>query len=202
MIDGLGPEDVDAQVYWQGGPPPFHHHALVSDDANRWNDAGVAAIYLAGDPGLTLVEAGRHLPALDAPEHRAIWRVRVRVPGIVDLRRADTRSRLGVDDDLWFLDRERCRAVVRSVRAVPTARGLRVPSAGLPDDGGRWNLVLYPDRIAVRLDAVIDDPTVVGWIGIGPTVPFVPGCPLSQPRDASLARKSGARRRSSGASGG
>jgi RES domain-containing protein len=159
--------DLRTRAYWQGDAPSFDARALVSTEPNRWNDEEVAAVYLAGDIGLTLVEAGRHMA--DQPERtqtRVIWTVNVNVSGIVDLRSRAVRAELSLVEEHWFLDRARCRTVVAAVRESSGVSGLLVPSAGMPDDHSRWNLVLYPDRLTRPLPAIVVDPSPVGSLGV------------------------------------
>jgi RES domain-containing protein len=158
--------ELRGPAFWQG-PPAFDHGELISTKPNRWSEDGMPAIYLAGDIGLTLVEAGRHLPEDPvASQTRVIWTLRVEVSGIVDLRAGEVRTALSLDDDHWFLDRARCLTVVRIVRGSPGASGMLVPSAGLPDDPDRWNLVLYPDRLTEPLPAVVLEPAEVGQVAM------------------------------------
>lgn len=35
---------------------------------NRWNDQGQPTLYLAGDPGILIVEWGRHFPTVFDPD--------------------------------------------------------------------------------------------------------------------------------------
>jgi RES domain-containing protein len=161
------PRTWDATAYWQGAPGPFEPAALVSTEPNRWNAHGVPTVYLAGDVGLALVEAGRHLAGLSGTAMtRAVWRADIRAPGIVDMRGtvhggSDTAQRL------WILDRARCRRIASELRKDEAVLGLVVPSAGSLDDPSRWNLVLFVDRLAVRLEVIIREAAIVGRLELG-----------------------------------
>jgi RES domain-containing protein len=153
---------VAKTLYWHGLPPPFDIDALISTDGNRWNGPGVPTVYLAGDIGLALVEGGRHLARSAEFESRAVWAAWVEAAGLVDLSRGDASRELGVADALWFLDRDRCRAVADRLRDVTGVGGLIVPSAGCPDDLTRTNVVLYVDRMTRPLGTIVRDPVVLG----------------------------------------
>jgi RES domain-containing protein len=164
LPDGIRIQRLARTVFWQGDPPPTSLRAMVSEEGNRWNDPGEPTVYLAGDLGLTLVEAGRHLAADAEVEPRAIWTARGETDGIVDLCDAELRHTLGLDDELWFLDRGRTRGVAARLRDLDGVAGLIVPSAGSPDDLERTNLVLYADRFTQPLEAILLEPRVVGRI--------------------------------------
>lgn len=117
---------------------------LISDRPNRWNAEGEATIYLSGDAALALIEAGRHPEDLQASSR--LYRVELRLPRALDIRRADVRTALDLPSDpAWTLDRERTRAVGGRVRALGACEGLLVPSAGALDQVERWNAVVFAD---------------------------------------------------------
>jgi hypothetical protein len=122
---------------------------------------------LAGDVGLALVEAGRHLKGLPvSTTTRSIWGMRVSAPGIMDLR-GSIPGVPNADGDLWFLDRARCRRAVAALRQDEDVAGLAVPSAGSVDDTTRWNLVIFVDRLAIPLQEVIRDVALIGRLELG-----------------------------------
>jgi RES domain-containing protein len=137
---------------------------MVTQAPGRWNRAGEAAIYLAGDPGLALVEGGRHRP--EGPTSRLmVWRVDLGGRRVLDLRRPEVAGWLAVPvDPRWILDRERCAAVAGRARSDLAVEGLVVPSAGALDRMDRWNVVLFidgdrpgpPPADAVRPALVLD----------------------------------------------
>jgi RES domain-containing protein len=161
---------VSVSVFWQGEPAPFRHEALISTEGNRWNEPGTPTVYFAGDLGLALIEAGRHLPPGAEPEPRALWTGTVETDGIVDVR-DDPRPSGGAAEELWFLDVARARQVAQRLRAVQGLAGLIVPSAGSPDDLSRMNLVLYVDRLARPLQAIVREPRMIGRIEFGGSSP-------------------------------
>jgi RES domain-containing protein len=158
------PAAVSRKVYWQGAPGPFRQETLVSTEGNRWNAPGAPTVYLAGDLGLVLIEAGRHLAPGNVVEPRALWSARVETHGIVDLRQAHTWSDGDAADELWFLDHARARRMAARLRETDGVSGLMVPSAGSPDDLSRLNLVLFVDRLPGPLEATLREPRVIGRI--------------------------------------
>jgi RES domain-containing protein len=177
----LRPRTWDGTAYWQGDPEPFDHAALVSTAPNRWNDGGTAAVYLAGDVGLALVEAGRHLAEEPgSATTRAIWRAEIRAPGIVDLRGA-VHARPGARDGLWLLDRARCRRAAAELLLDQGVMGLVVPSVGSLDDPSRWNLVLFVERLTVPLGDVVHEAAVIGRLHIGGLREGHARCPRTRP---------------------
>jgi hypothetical protein len=163
---------LDVTAFWQGRDERFDHAALVTDaDGNRWNAPGEPAIYLAGDMGLALVEAGRHEPGSE-PGDRVegiVWSLEVAVGSVLDLRQDDVRAELGLDAPHWFLDRGRCRSLAADLRAGEVCAGIVTQSAGLPDDPDRWNLVLFADRLRRPLTEVIRRPRRIGSFRLGAT---------------------------------
>jgi len=161
------PWAVSVTVFWQGSSGPFRPEALVSVDGNRWNEPGVPTVYFAGDLGLALIEAGRHLAPDDQAEPRALWSAKVETDGIVDIRGGPGTNDIDEAHRLWFLDSARTRQVAESMRTIDGMSGLLVPSAGSPDDLSRANLVLYVDRLARPLGSIVLDPRVIGRIEVG-----------------------------------
>lgn len=121
---------------------------------NRWNDAGDPTFYIAGDRTTALAEFARHLredfssrlgPMLT---ERALYRLDVQVPSILDLRSAEVRQTLGLHGGLHqFLDIVYARATANFVRRTSMAEGLLVPSMAFLDDPARWNLILFLERL-------------------------------------------------------
>lgn len=137
---------------------------MISTEGHRWNAPGVPTVYLAGDIGLTLVEAGRHLRDGADIEPRVIWAAWVETGGLVDLRDPGIGSALGLADGLWFLDRGHTLPVAESLRDIDGVAGLIVPSAGSPDDLTRTNVVLYADRLTMPVEAIVREPRALGSI--------------------------------------
>lgn len=163
MCSMQGP--LDAHVYWQGPADTFDHAELVTTSSgNRWSAPGQPAIYVAGDHGVTLVEAGRHSEPHEALERRVIWRMVARLGSVVDLREERTAQALGLVEPAWILDRARCQEVAQRLRAKHACEAIRVPSAGLADIPARWNLVIFVDHLRVPLEEVLSDPEIVGLI--------------------------------------
>ena len=117
---------------------------LISDKPNRWNVQGEPTIYVSGDPGLALVECGRH-PADLEPCVR-LFEIDLRIPRAIDLRDAAVRAELSLPADLhWILHRDRTQEVGRSLRRSRRCDGLIVPSAGALDGPDRYNVVVFAD---------------------------------------------------------
>jgi RES domain-containing protein len=137
---------------------------LISDRPNRWNTEGVPTIYLSGDPGLALVESGRHPDDLEG--HSQLVSVDLDLPRAVDLRDGSVREALGLPDGLdWILDRDRTRAVAQSIRSSGGADGMVVPSAGALDQPERWNVVVFADDRA-RVTASLAPPRPGGAVRV------------------------------------
>lgn len=151
MSADLPTREVDAVVYWFGATQLRPQGLVTSEGDNRWNEPGDAVVYFAGDLGVGLVEAGRHVQ-VGGPDgvERTAWAVPLRMDALVDLRDPDVREALGLRDRYWFLDRQRCQRISGRLRRSGN-RGIVVPSAGFPDDPQRWNLVSFdthPDSLA------------------------------------------------------
>lgn len=165
----LMPTSLATPAYWQGTSDTFDEGGLVTTSAgNRWNVPGEPTIYLAGDFGMALVEAGRHAAPSDALERRVIWRLWVQLRSVMDLREAAVRRALELESPTWFLDRARCRGVVARLRADRACEAIRVPSAGAADTPERWNLVLFVDLLDAPQGEVISQPEVAGVIAPWP----------------------------------
>jgi hypothetical protein len=96
-----------------------------------------------------------------------LWSIEVAAPHVLDLRLPDVQRALGLRDDYWFLQRERCIEVAGRLREAGVCAGIRVPSAGVPDGLDRWNLVLFPDRLSRPLAQVVSHPRKVGMFVLG-----------------------------------
>jgi RES domain-containing protein len=143
---------------------------VTADDGNRWNLRGEPTIYLAGDPGVATVELGRHLPrALDAPVESAVWRVRLSLERVLDLRRADVRAALHVPGGWqWLTDRRHCRELAGRIRAAGDCEAVIVPSVGFPDQFDRMNVVVFVDRLGAPTTDVVAQPVRVGTVRLEP----------------------------------
>ena len=169
LIDSLV-TDLQVTAFWQGQEERFDHHALVTAaPGNRWNLPGDPAVYLAGDMGVALVEAGRHKPASSLGEtvDGIVWNVEVQADRILDLRQDDVRAAFQLDEPHWFLDRRRCQGLVAALRAEDVCSGIMAQSAGLADDPARWNLVLFADRLRRPLTEALRHPRRVGSFRLG-----------------------------------
>jgi RES domain-containing protein len=167
--DGLAAASrrVDVRAFWQGTSRTFDADALVTaEKGNRWNAPGEPTAYLAGDPGVALIERGRHL-ATEGPVELLVWRLRVVLDGVLDLRSDDTRHALGLVEPCWVLDRERCRQLGSALRGTNWCRGMLVPSAGIPDAIDRWNLVVFVERLSRPLANSITDVQSWGVVSLG-----------------------------------
>ena len=128
----------------EAGLPANSALDLISDKQNRWNAEGEPTIYVSGDPGLALVEAGRH--EVDLDERLRVFEVQLRIPNVLDLCDGGVRAALSLPDDRqWILDRERTRAVAGALRRSREVDALIVPSAGALDAPDRYNIVVFAD---------------------------------------------------------
>ena len=166
MSADLPTRELDAVVYWFGVPELRTESLVTSEGNNRWNEPGDAVVYFAGDLGVGLVEAGRHVRDGAEPEgvERTAWAIPLRMDGLVDLREADPREVLGLTDRYWFLDRERCQHISGRLRSSGK-RGILVPSAGFPDDPQRWNLVSF-DTHPESLTRLVKEAREVGRLTV------------------------------------
>jgi RES domain-containing protein len=128
---------------------------LISDKPNRWNVEGEPTIYVSGDPGLALIESGRH-PS-DLEDGLRLFDMDLRIPNALDLRDERVRTALSLPDDpCWILDRERTNALGRSLRREGGVDALVVPSAGALDAPERYNVVVFADDRA-RIPELVAD---------------------------------------------
>ena len=137
---------------------------LISDKPNRWNIEGEPTVYLSGDPGLALVELGRHPDDLEG--RIRLFEVDLRVPLVVDLRDREARLALSLPEDLdWVLDREETRRVAQSLRRSGVCDALIVPSAGSLDQPDRFNIVVLADQRS-RIPGMVTNLRVIGTVSI------------------------------------
>ena len=120
---------------------------------NRWNKAGSPALYLAGDSGIVVAEWGRHLTGNIAPgtplsSQRVVYRLKVRLDSVMDLRLEHNVEALGFSwSPAWFLDSKVTRSLAEHIRAQGPAQAIIVPSIAFIDDHARWNLVVFLDKV-------------------------------------------------------
>ncbi len=169
LFDVAGPREIRAYCH---GPAdqPFDPEALVSaGEHDRWNTRGEPTLYLAGDPGVALVELGRHYDPDSSGTDRKLWEVDVLLEQLADLRDAGVRARFGLAGGTdWLHDRRRCREVARAARTSGDVDALIVPSAGLPDQLDRWNLVIFAECLARPVGEVVRDARPVGSVCLRP----------------------------------
>jgi RES domain-containing protein len=129
---------------------------------NRWNESGSPTLYAASDLGVAVTEFGRHMAdERDAGggrrvQERAIYRLDVRVAALLDLRNSRVRGALGLHGGAHrFLDVPVARATASFVRRTTPAQALLVPSVAFLDDPGRWNLVLFLEKLPPDLSSII-----------------------------------------------
>ena len=129
---------------------------------NRWNDAGDPTFYVAGDRAVALGEFARHLREDFSPmlapvlAERALYRLRLELESVLDLRDEAVRRALGLHGNLReFLDIAYARATANFVRRTSSVQGLLVPSMAFLDEPGRWNLVLFLERLPADLSTFI-----------------------------------------------
>jgi RES domain-containing protein len=128
---------------------------LISDKPNRWNAEGEPTIYVSGDPGLALIECGRHPDDLEGTIR--LFEVNLRIPRVVDLRDGAVRAALSLPTGLhWILRRDRTQGISRSLRRSGRCDALIVPSAGALDGRDRCNIVVFADDRARVAELVTD----------------------------------------------
>ena len=128
---------------------------VTSAGPGRWSDAGAPAIYLPADPGVLLAEWGREV-GVDGPVDVALWRVRVALDRVLDLRQPAVRSALDLPEAAsWILDPDHTRNVAADARYLGGVSGLVVPSAAFLDDPGRWSLVAFLEPGRPATDVVV-----------------------------------------------
>lgn len=130
----------------------FRFAASASD--NRWNRAGEATLYLAGDTGVALAEFARHVnverSAAIAREtiRRNLYRVEVALESALDLRDGACIAALSLHDaPRCFLDKTTARAAATFIRVTTNAQAILVPSMALIDHPDRWILVVFLEKL-------------------------------------------------------
>jgi RES domain-containing protein len=103
-------------------------------------------MYASLDPATVWAEweAGTRGAIDPSQEHRRLWKVEVRSLPVVDLRREDVVTELGISLEALTGPRARAHDLAARARSLG-ANGMVVPSAAR--DGG-WNLVVFPDGFA------------------------------------------------------
>jgi RES domain-containing protein len=135
---------------------------------NRWNEPGQPTLYLAGDEGVLIAEWGRHFAVNRIPElqrqtvERAVFRLRLALDHILDLRQRAVWNELSLDDaPTCFLDPAVARATATFVRATTEAQGIIVPSVCFLDQLDRWCLVIFLEKLPDP-NAFVSNVTPVG----------------------------------------
>jgi hypothetical protein len=160
---------VSVTAFWASPSESFEPEALVTSAAgNRWNRVGDPTVYLAGDPGLALIEAGRHHSgSAKSAVTGVVWSFDVEAAEVLDLRRDEVQVSLGLEASYWFLGRTACRELACALRKGHCS-GVLTQSAGLPDVPQRWNLVLFVERLERPLHEIVRNPQRVGRYRLGP----------------------------------
>ncbi|MBA2557492.1 MAG: RES family NAD+ phosphorylase [Chloroflexi bacterium] len=142
---------------------PAHSSRSVLDETyagvarlNRWNEAGTPTFYFACDIGVVIAEYARHI-AGELPEGEAerqvrdVWKVAITIERMIDLTDPATSAALSLPPiGEWIGDVARTQATSRFLRQHADVQGLRVPSVAFPDKHGKWNAVIYLDRVDAR----------------------------------------------------
>ena len=130
----------------------FRFAGRAADD--RWNRQSDPTLYLTSDHGVVLAEFARQLKETRAPgassgaTTREIFRLRVAVDHLLDLRNREVCQRLPIQDaPLCFLDKKLSRAVAELLRRATPAQALLVPSVAFLDQPERWVLVLFLEKL-------------------------------------------------------
>lgn len=123
---------------------------------NRWNEAGAPTFYFGSDVAVVVAEFARHinmeLPG-GAPERqvRRIYRVPIKLDRVIDLAEPRATEILGIDPTRgWIGDVPTTQATVRFLRHHLDVQGLIVPSVPFLDMPGKWNVIIFLDRIDAR----------------------------------------------------
>ncbi len=139
---------------------------------NRWNSPGQRTLYLAIDPAVALAEWARHLqasfdPRTDPPLRRRMYRLRIELAAVLDLRDPRVWEALGgvVAQSSDFLEVTTCRALADFVRRATTALAIFVPSIAFLDRLDRGNLVVFLEKVEDEKELVrdISDLGVIGY---------------------------------------
>jgi RES domain-containing protein len=108
---------------------------------NRWNMPGEPTLYLAGDPGVLVAEWGRQIresfsdDEADQTIERTVYRLKIRLKHVFDLRQPDVSNAFGVSDvGRKFADRAVARSVASRIRNTIETQALLVPSIAFLDD--------------------------------------------------------------------
>jgi RES domain-containing protein len=152
---------------------PLRLDRLVTSDGtdDRWNRAGEPTLYLALDLAVAVAELARHveLAAGVPPWRRRLVGLAVEVERLVDLRRPDVRSALGIDEELVaFRDVGVARDVASRLREDEACAGLIVPSMAFLDDEARGNLVVFVDRFAGGIGELVRGTSDAGVVELRP----------------------------------
>ena len=136
---------------------------------SRWNDPGQRTLYLAGDPGTTIAEWGRHFPTVfgsDPPPRflqRDIYQLRIKLDAIMDVRHPQIAEYYGLlDAPNCFLDRDKARYLSNRVRNETSAQGIMAPSVAFLDDMSRWNLVVFLEKLPADTSSWITEVKKIG----------------------------------------
>jgi RES domain-containing protein len=152
---------------------PIRVDRLVTSDGtdDRWNRPGDPTLYLALDLATAVAELARHVelsPGMP-PWRRRLFGLSVDVDRLVDLRRADVRAVLGIDNEqAAFRDIELARDVAARLRSDDACGGLLVPSMAFLDDPGRGNLVVFVDRFPGGIGDVVRNTVDAGLVELRP----------------------------------
>jgi len=123
---------------------------------NRWNEAGAPTFYFGSDIAVVVAEFARHISTelpVGAPERqvRRIYRVPIRLDRVIDLTDPRATETLGIAPIReWIGDLPTTQATVRFLRHHLDVQGLIVPSVPFLDMPGKWNVIVFLDRIDAR----------------------------------------------------
>lgn len=121
---------------------------------NRWNEAGLPTLYLAGDEGVLIAEWGRHFDVArssalrESATDRAVYRFTLSVERLIDLRSPAAWETLSLTDaPSCFIQTGFARATAHFIRNTTPAQALLVPSVGFLDRLDHWCLVLFLEKL-------------------------------------------------------
>jgi hypothetical protein len=123
-------------------------------DGNRWNVGGEPTLYFGDGRATVMAEWDRHLredrgkTIAHYTRPRDLYKLRIRVKCLLDLRAAETWQALSLlNAPTCFLDRAVARATAQFVRKTTGAQALLLPSVAFLDNLEKWVLVLFLEKL-------------------------------------------------------
>jgi RES domain-containing protein len=141
--------------------------ARADDGHDRWGTPARQTVYLASDRGVAVAEYARHREPGASADTRRIVDVRLQAVPVLDLRNAGVLMALGCSPSMQGgFDRATARRLSAELRDLGICQGLLVPSMAFPDRPGRFNVVLFCERLQTDLGSLLFDVQQVGEIRV------------------------------------